>query len=173
MKHRFRFIPIAVVLALLAARASAQCNASGFPSSCVQTRSWSVVVQRTVRVTITPTVATLANPGATDFSTGFSIAFGHTAVIKSNDTWQLLISSSQALWTAGGGGRSDKPQTDLLWGLSSGGPFTAVTGSPVQMASGSATSATSVSIYYEVLWAWNLDIPGTYSLPVTLTISAP
>ena len=173
MTRQWRTILIGSVLALCAERASGQCNSSGFPSSCAQTRSWSVVVQPTVRVTVPQAVVTLTNPDATDFTNGFSIAFGHSAVINANSSWQLLISSSQALWTAGAGGRSDKPQGDLLWGLSSGGSFTAVTGSPTQVTTGSATNATSVSIYYKVLWVWNLDIPGTYSLPVTLTISAP
>jgi hypothetical protein len=173
MSRTLRVILMSAVLALFAGRASAQCNSTGFPSSCAQTRAWSVVVQPTVRVTVTPTVATLASPDATDFTNGFSISLGHTAVIKANNAWQLLISSGQALWTAGGGGRPNKPDGDLLWGLSSGGPFTAVTGTPVQVTTGTATNATSVSIYYKVLWVWNLDIPGTYTLPVTLTISAP
>src|SRR5689334_5051431 len=102
-----------VALALGAGHARAQCTATGFPSNCALTRSWSVVVQRTVRVTITPTVATLTNPDASDFTNGFSIAFGHTAVIKANSGCQLLISSTQALWTASGGGRTNKPQADL------------------------------------------------------------
>lgn len=173
MNHALRIIAIAVVLAWGAEDASAQCNATGFPSSCAQTRAWSVVVQRTVRVTVTPTVVTFTSPNATDFTNGFTVALGHTAVINANAGWQLLISSGQALWTAGGGGRSDKPQADLLWGLSSGGGFTAVTSAPSQVATGSETNSTSMSIYYKVLWTWNLDSPGTYSLPVTLTISAP
>jgi hypothetical protein len=173
MTRALRLIAVGVFLALLTGRADAQCTATGFPANCAITRSWSVVVQRTVRITITPTVATFPNPDATDFGNGFSVALGHTAVIKANSAWQMLISSSQTLWTAGGGGRTDKPESDLLWGLSSGGSFAAMTSSPVQVANGSATNSTSVSIYYKVLWAWNLDTPGTYTLPLTLTISAP
>lgn len=173
MTRQSRSILLGMALMLCAERASGQCNSAGFPSSCAQTRAWSVVVQRTVRVTIPQAVVTLTNPDATDFTNGFSVALGHSAIINANSSWQLLISSSQALWTASGGGRADKPQADLLWGLSSGGAFTAVTASPTQVTTGSATNSTSVSLYYKVLWVWNLDIPGTYSLPVTLTISAP
>lgn len=164
---------VALAALLVAARADAQCNANGAPASCSLNLSWQVVVQRTVRVTITPTVATLTNPNATDFNNGFSAALGHTAVVKANNAWQILISSGQALWTAGGGGRADKPRADLAWGLAVGGPFTTITGTPAQVTTGTATASTSVPIYYQVLWVWNLDIPGTYTLPVTLTISAP
>src|SRR5882757_9702930 len=99
----------------------------------------------------------LTSPNATDFTNGFSVALGHPVVVNANNSWQLLISSSQALWTAGGGGRANKPRADLLWGLSSGGAFFTVTGSSAQVATGSATASATVSIFYKVLWVWNQD----------------
>ena len=132
-----------------------------------------MTVQRTVRVTVTPTTATLGNPTVTDFDNGFSVALGQTAVVKANNSWQILISSSQTLWTAGGGGRANKPRADLLWSTALAGTYTAISGTATQVATGTATASTSISLYYKIIWAYNLDIPGSYTLPVTITVSAP
>jgi hypothetical protein len=41
------------------------------------------------------------------------------------------------------------------------------------VASGSATAAASTIIYWKAAVHWATDKPGTYSLPVTLTLTTP
>lgn len=177
MRHTtIRSLLAGAVLAAACVRpASAQnCTASGNPSSCSVTRTISITVRRSVSITVTPTSANLGNPTADDYMQGFTQALAHTLEIKANDTWNVLISSGRANFIATGrGSRGNKPRSDLQWATNAGGPYSAMTGTGVQMASGAATASTLVSLYYRVVWSWTLDVPGTYRLPIVLRITAP
>lgn len=161
-----------VIGAVCAAPAAAQCVASGIPSWCTQPITLQFVTQRTVRDTIAPTsfsfTVTLA-----DYNQGYTQALGHSVTVLANAAWTLSISSGSANWTASGGARATKPQTDLRWATGAGGTYTPMSVANATVASGTATGGTVVSVYYRALWSWTLDSPGTYTLPVVFLITAP
>ena len=166
----------AVCAAVCAAPAAAQCTAAGIPSSCTQPLTFRFTARRTVRVTVAPSSFSFSvTPG--DYNQGYTEALGQSVTVLSNNAWTLSIRSSQTSWTGTGGARLTKPRTDLQWSTSIGGPYTAMTGnnaaSALQIASGTATAGTVVSVWYHVLWSWTLDTPGTYTVPVILLITAP
>jgi hypothetical protein len=169
-----RTITLVAALACSDIIAAAQtCAASGIPGSCAATQTLSITVVRAVRVTAAPTSVAFASPTVADFDLGYSQSTGHVITVSANDQWRLQLSSSQATFTASGGARVNKPRGDLLWSTSAGGTFTAVSGTAAQIGSGTATRSAVLTLYYRIGWSWSLDTPGTYRLPLTLTVSAP
>jgi hypothetical protein len=69
--------------------------------------------------------------------------------------------------------RVDKPAGDLGWGLSPGGPFTAMTTTATTVVSGTRTAGTSTPIYFSVALSYALDTPGNYSLPLLFSLISP
>jgi hypothetical protein len=119
----------------------------------------------------------LGSPDYSDFNRGYSEAGGQAIEVRSNDDWELYIRASQANWTGTGGGRGNKPREDLQWSIDPGGSFAGISGnnaaSNVFVIAGPATVSQPVHLYFRVLWNWSLDGPGTYTLPVVFTLSAP
>jgi len=120
--------------------------------------------------------ATIALPNATglDFAAGFAAPFLVPLSIRANSGWTVSLSATSALWSATGASpRLNKPQSDLQWGTAVGGPFTNLSGSATAIGTGTATAGQTVSLYLRTRYDWTLDTPGSYSLPLVLTISAP
>lgn len=163
----------ASIVALYASHAAAQCTAGGIPSSCTQTRTLQFTALHAVRVTVAPTSFSFSVTPS-DYNQGYTEALGHAVTVLANAPWTLAISSTSATWNAvGAGARAAKPRSDLRWDTAITGPYTPMTGTAVTIASGNPTNGTLVNVWYHILWAWNLDTPGTYTLPVVLTITAP
>lgn len=160
-------------LAALASPLAAQCTVAGLTgATCIQNRTISATVLRTVRVTITPTVTTLTSPTDVDFNAGFSVSAGPTVQVRANRTWQVTVLSTAATWTGTAGARTNKPRADLLRGTSLAGPWTAITGTAAVFATGAATNATVAPIFYRVNWFFALDRPGVYTISIQYTISS-
>jgi hypothetical protein len=101
-----------------------------------------------------------------------------TLTIRANRTWKVLVKSTASTWTATGTFVwQAKPVGDLQWRLSTGSSWTSLTTTDAQIApasgSGSADGANSVTVYWSSRLAWTSDKPGSYSLPVTLTLTTP
>jgi len=146
--------------------------------SCSLTRGpYTANIQRTVEIIVTPTAMNLGSPTASDYLNGFQHITGHAAEIHSNYPWQLSIRSTQSSFSGSGGARTNKPRSDLSWSLTSGSGYTVITGNNaaanVVVTTGTATGSEVVQLFYRVAWSWSLDTPGTYSLPLVLTIAAP
>ncbi|MFL5524034.1 MAG: hypothetical protein ACJ8AF_07955, partial [Gemmatimonadaceae bacterium] len=67
---------------------------------------------------------------------------------------------------------------DLAWSTASNGTFAALTSSDVTFTSGAAASnGTSAPIYFRTSWLNDFtsvsNAPGTYSLPIVFTLTAP
>lgn len=172
---RLRFVALAGIActAALASPAAAQCTVAGLTgATCVQNRTITATVLRTVRVTITPTVTTLTSPTDADFNLGFSASSGPTIQVKANRTWQVTVRSAAATWTGTLGARTNKPLADLLRGPSITGGWTAVSATDAVFATGGATDATIAPIFYRVNWFFALDRPGVYTISIQYTISS-
>jgi hypothetical protein len=170
--------PLSLLLAAAAlvglGRPAVAQSCSGNP--CSVTNTASVTVGTVLKLSLSSLTTTLTSPDTTAFNQGYQDDLSAlTATVKANRPWSLKINGGAATWTASGvGARANKPVGDLQWSTSGGAPFTALTTSAATIASGaSGTSGSTYSISYRTLWDYTLDTPGTYSLDVVFTATAP
>ncbi len=169
--------PLALVLAGAALlglnqRASAQ-TCSGNP--CSVTNAASVTVGTVLKLSLSSTSTTLTSPDTTSFNQGHQDDLSAlTATVKSNRAWSLKISGATATWGSSGlGARANKPVGDLAWSVTGGAPFNALTTSATNIASAGGTSGTASTVSYRTAWDYTLDTPGTYTMDVVFTATAP
>jgi hypothetical protein len=158
--------------------AQTQCTAN--PTTCsnaVGSLQITITIANTFEMSLSNATTSLSIPTTATYNAGFAENAGPTATIRSNAAWTLSISAVAPTWgavnTEAEPARQNKPASDLAWAVSSLGPFTDLTISPVQVASGPRTLASSISLFYRTRYQWDLDTPGIYSLPVVFTIVAP
>ena len=165
--------------AICASQANAQC--SGNTGTCNTTNTASVTVGALVKLGMTSATTTLTNPTADDVDAGLTVGpdAGPTFTIKANRSWTLKIKSGNATnWTFVGSGAGVKPISDLLWALTSGGSYAAITNSDVTFTSGaSSTNGASAQPHFKTQWTADFtsasNLPGVYSLPIVFTLTAP
>ncbi len=170
---------LAAGLALAAGPAGAQgtCNVN-FRASCNVGASATAAMNLTIPavVRLSAPAATLALPAATatEFTAGFGTALSVPLTLRANTTWSVTLRATAATWTGTGPlARTNKPAADLQWGLAAAGPFTDVTTGGTGISAGAATAGQTIPLHLRVRYAWTLDRPGSYSLPLQLTITAP
>lgn len=168
-------LTLALGSAALTRRAAAQsCTAGTLPGACGAATGATVTVPRVVRLALSTSSVVLAAPGGPVYDAGAVTGAGAELVVQANTGWVLAASAATAAWTAmGTGARGDKPSTDLAIALSPTGPFVPLGGSPVALLAGEADKGRVRPTYYRVRWDYALDGPGSYSLAVTFTITAP
>jgi hypothetical protein len=175
-----RFFLASVVLASVigANQANAQC--SGNSGSCNTTNTASVTVNALVKLGMGATTTSLTSPTADQVEVGAVIAdAGPTFTVKANRSWTLNIKTTNAsLWTYAGPLVGTKPISDLTWSNAAAGPFANMASSDALFLSGAAaTNGTAAQAYFRTVWAAGFtqpsNVPGTYSLPVVFTLSAP
>ena len=170
-----------LLLTLLPSRAAAQgsCTYNGQNGGCTvgDVAPYSITVTIMRAILLSPSTAGIAldAPGGADFDVGFGQTAGPTLTVKSNANWTVSARVTQTIWTAlAAPTRADKPAADLQWARVAGGPFTdfSTTGVTVQAGTG-ATAGTMIPLFLRVKYAWLLDTPGSYSIPVQFTITSP
>ena len=174
-----RFLLTAMVLAAVGAtQANAQC--SGNAGSCNTTNTASVTVCALDKLGMSSATTSLTNPTADDVDAGNVIAdAGPSFTIKANRSWTLKIKSGNATnWTYVGSNSGVKPIGDLAWSTSAGGSFAAITASDATFASGAgASNGASAQAFFRTSWLSDFtsasNAPGTYSLPIVFTLTAP
>jgi hypothetical protein len=164
--------------AIGASQANAQC--SGNAGTCNTTNTASVTVGALVKLDMSAATTTLTNPTADDVSAGNVIANdGPSFTIKANRSWTLKIKSQNATnWTYVGSNAGVKPIGDLAWSTASGGTFAAITAADATFSSGaSSTNGTAAQAFFKTSWTNDFtsasNAPGTYSLPIVFTLTAP
>lgn len=174
-----RWLVGGILLALAAPAAGAQgtCNVNNRATCIVggtAAYGMNVTIPRVVRISLpaTPILLGAADPAA--FTAGFGAAVLVPLTIRANTGWSLTLAATSPLFTGTGpAARTDKPASDLQWSLTAAGPFTGLTTTGVGIATGTATAGQTVTLHLRALYAWTLDTPGSYSLPLQLTITAP
>ena len=176
-----RIVLAATVIAtsFMASQANAQC--SGNAGSCNTTNTASVSVGSLVKLGMSSATTTLTSPTADQVDAGATVGpdAGPNFTIKANRSWTLKIKSANATnWTYAGSESGVKPISDLLWADASGGTYAAITASDVTFASGaSSTNGTAAQPFFKTLWTADFtsasNAPGTYSLPIVFTLTAP
>jgi hypothetical protein len=156
----------------------AQCTASGAPASCGVPGSVSMTAGRVVRLQMSPGSTSLTAPTPADFDAGFNSTTGPTLTVSANAAWTLHIRAASATWTAtntspGAPARTNKPAGDLKWSTASGGSFVALGATDANLVGGAATASSATTLYFQTLYSWTLDTPGSYSMTIVLTLTSP
>ena len=170
----------AMVLATSIGATQASAQWSGNAGSCITSNTASVTVGALVKLGMSSATTTLTNPTADDVDAGNVIAdLGPTFTVKANRSWTLKIKSQNAAsWTYAGANSGVKPIGDLAWSTAANGTFAAITNSDATVTSGaSASNGTAAAVFFRTSWLNDFtsasNAPGTYSLPIVFTLTAP
>jgi hypothetical protein len=160
-----------------AARAQGTCQFNN-QSSCTvggdAAHSITVTIVPAVRLSTPSTTVNLLAPDASSFNAGVGTGLAVPFQTRANTNWTVAVHSTATLWTNSGvGSRADKPRADLQWSTALGGSYTSMTGTPATFGSGSATATTTTNLFLRVVYSWALDTQGSYTLPLTITVTAP
>jgi hypothetical protein len=175
-----RFVLAAMVLgtAISANQANAQC--SGNAGSCNSTNTASVSVNALVKLGMSSATTSLTSPTADQVEVGANIAdAGPSFTVKANRSWTLNIKTTNpASWTYVGTLGGNKPASDLTWSNAAAGTYVGISSTDALFLSGaSATNGAAAQVFFKTVWAAGFtqpsNAPGTYSLPVVFTLSAP
>jgi hypothetical protein len=169
---------VALLLAPRGVPAQGTCTRNGQGTCMIgddATHAIRITITQAIRLESSAVAVALVAPSGLDYDAGFGLTVGPVLTMKANVSWTVTLRATQALWTASPApARADKPVTDLQWGVAAAGPFTDLTTSATTIATGAAgTNGTSIPLHFRVKYAWLLDSPGTYSIPLQLTVTAP
>lgn len=159
-------------------RGQGNCTYDGFGGECTignnATYAINLTITRAVRLALSSTSIALDAPVPDDFDAGFGQTTGPTLTVRSNSTWSVSIRTTQNTWTASPPpARPNKPSAELRWGTLPAGTFTSISTSAATVQTGGASAGTVIPLYFRVTYNWLLDRPGSYSLPVQVTIASP
>ena len=150
-------------------------------ASCAGTNTATVLVPALVKLVMPSNTTSLTAPTADQIETGATVGpdAGPTFTVKANRSWTLNIKSGAPTnWTYSGAFAGVKPIADLLWSNAVAGTYAAITTSDILFTSGAAaTNGASAQPFFKTVWASGFtnaaNQPGTYTLPVTFTLTAP
>jgi hypothetical protein len=163
---------------IIVGHADAQC--SGNAGSCNTTNTASVTIGALVKLGMSASTTSLTSPTADQVDIGALVAdVGPTFTIKANRSWTMNIKSGNATnWTYVGSNAGVKSIADLTWSNAVAGTYAAITSSDAVFTSGaSASGGTAAAAYFKTVYPAGFtnaaNAPGTYSLPVVFTLTAP
>jgi hypothetical protein len=169
-----------VATAIGATQVNAQC--SGNAGSCNTTNTASVTVGALVKLGMSSNTTALTNPTADQVDAGTALDnVGPVFSVKANRSWTLKIKASPAVagfWDYVGSNSGQKPIGDLAWATSAGGSYTAISATDATFASNAAASnGAAAQAFFRTSWSNDFtsasNAPGTYSLPIVFTLTAP
>jgi len=176
---RSRIFVVLTVLAALGAgetRAQTSCTFTN-TVPCSFTLNVSLTPSNVLRLTLSSTSTTFSTPVEADYTAGYIAAAGPTATAKANRAYLVTVDATTSTWayaSFGGLTNPSKPASDLKWATTVGGSFTNNVGSSATLLSGAGgTSGTAQSVFFRAALAYSVDRPGTYTLTVRYTLSAP
>ena len=172
---RARHFPLALLLVAAALWPSgcrplqAQCAGA----SCTITVQ--MPVSDVFRLTLTSASTNLGTPVDADYTAGYVASTGPTVTAKVNRAYTVAVDATAATFGYSGSFTNpNKPASDLTWATASGGPFSSNAGTAATLVSGSSgTSGTSQTIFFRTTLSYAVDPPGSYTLTVRYTLSAP
>jgi len=173
-----KFVPFVAVAALVAsapvqAQSCAVSSTSGDAVNCTVGTTLSMTMPSIMKLTLgTPANIDAFNAAGQDTT----ITTGPTVDVRSNRSYRVQISSAANFshTALNGAAQYLKPADELRWSVNGGAASTAMTASATDIASGSATNAsTTKTVTYLTAYDITKDQPGAYSLAVTFTLVAP
>ncbi len=179
-RHSFWLAATAVALCCLPARrigAQLSCTVNGVATCLVggtASAALNITIQQATRVTVASSTVTIPQPTDASYTAGFGSPGTVAFEVRSNAAWRVSISSSSTTWSfSPPTARTDKPRADLQWALAPAGPYTDLSAAITSILTGTATNSTIQTLYLRSKYDWTLDRPGTYSIPVQVTLTAP
>jgi len=171
MKRCVGRIGLVIVLATLSRQAHAQLGCLG--STC--TIEITMPVSDVLRLSLSTSSISLGTPTESDFQAGYRDVHAVNVTAKSNRPFTVQLSGvTPAFSYSGTLPTPNKPASDLLWATSAGALSTAsntfgTTTTFLNQGAGAITSP----LFLRTLWSFANDVPGTYSLTIRFTLSAP
>jgi hypothetical protein len=164
---------IAATLSILAPtrQAEAQLGCSG--STC--TVEISMPVTNILRLSLASPGIPLGAPTDADYQAGFRDTGPVDVVVKGNYPFTVQLGGMASSFTyAGSFPNPNKPATDLRWALSAGALASTTNhmGTTATLITSNGIGAT-LPLYLRTLWNFPTDVPGTYSLLISFTLSPP
>jgi hypothetical protein len=173
-------VAIGALIAMMPAGLRAQsCSVTGTSGKCSPDISLSIPATimnpALLSFMVSPSTTLTATATVTDMDDVDGMATGSIATItvQGNRPWSMSVKGNSALWTATGGAWASKPVSDLHWSLTSTGVSTAVSTTATTLMTGNPSSGTPINVYFRPVVHWLTDKPGTYTMGVTFTITAP
>ena len=147
---------------------------------CTRSVSLSTTVADILLLTVSATTASLGNPTSANYgpqaagayltTTPLVVAITPNVKVVANRGFQVSIAAGAAAF---GPGTVGKPASDVQWGQTGpSGTFLGLTTAGAPVMSGTGTPDTNVNLTFQSRWAFERDVPGLYTLAVTLTLAA-
>ena len=159
-------------------QANAQC--SGNAGGCLTINTASATVNALVKLGMSAAATTLSSPTADQVEIGATLAdAGPSFTVKANRSWTLNIrTSNPANFTYVGTNGGVKPISDLTWSNALAGSYVGISTTDALFLSGAAaTNGTAAQAFFKTVWAAGFtqpsNAPGTYSMAVVFSLSAP
>jgi hypothetical protein len=169
------------LLLALAGWAGSTVTAQGTCSASLGTKCATIVIAsrnaasltnpKLMQLTMSPAATSLAITEA-EITAGATVAKPVVLTVRSNRPWTVALSGAST-WVVTGIAWAAKPIGDLRWAPVATGNGSALTTSPVPIATGEPTASSSTTIYLHARLGWASDSPGGYALGVTFTLSTP
>ena len=146
------------------------CSAAGTGTqNCSVNTAVKVTVPTIIKLDVTDSLTTAAAPTSADFDSAYQIVATTVAInMKSNTTSTLSVKAGSANWS----GPYNKAAGDLSWTADAGTTYTPMTTSAATVGTGVAGN-NPFTVGYKIAWSYANDVPGTYTLPVVFTATAP
>jgi hypothetical protein len=175
-----RILLAAMVLGTVVGTSNADAQCSGNGGSCTTTNTATVIVGALVKLTMSPTSTTLTSPTADQIDLGTTLYnAGPTFTVKSNRGWILkLKTTASPSWNYSGTDAGVKPISDLTWANAAAGTYVAITTTDATVTSSvTSSNGAPAEVHFKTLWSNDFtaasNAPGTYSLPIVFTLTAP
>lgn len=180
MTARARLCGAVVALLLLltprdGVEAQATCNGGATCTVTVSLRLARPEVFRLVLSTVSTPVPALT---AADFTLGHKDVAGPVLTVFANAPHRITVQAAAPLWQyAGAAPNPGKAASDLFWSRDANGAWlssgTAATLWPVSGPSAPPSAGQTIPLFYRTRWHWTGSPPGTYTLPVNITLTSP
>lgn len=167
-------VATAIVAMPAAMQAQATCQAQ---TSCNVGATASMTIPALVRLNIPSTTITLDASGLTDLSAATSITAAFNGVnVRANAGWTLTLGSADANWTYVGTEAGVRAAGTLGVSSDAGATYAPITASAT-VSTGARTNGTDLDLIFRASFPAGYDDPanrpGSYTLPLTFTLSAP
>ena len=148
-------------------------SSSAITTGCVVTNTVSSATPFVARLILSSATSTLTAPTAADFNTAGGVNTGSamTLEVRSNSAYSINAAAGAANFSGGSG---NKLSSSLTYTTDAFATTKVLAGAGSTLGLGAtATQTTLYTIGYNTKYDWTIDTPGTYTLAVNYTLTAP
>lgn len=170
--HRTLALLLVAAIGAAGSEARAQSSCSG-GTSCTIGINMQAATNYVARLTLASNTTTLTAPTAAAFGSaaGVNNAAANTLTVYSNAAYTVTAAAAAPNFTGGSG---SKPASSVRYTTDNFANLKSVAGTGTQLAAGAvATGGLAYIIGYNTTYSWTQDTPGTYTLAIRYTLTAP